>query len=184
MKKKKLWPYKPYEPLNLSSGKYQIWIFAADRLGSAHSPGKSACAWEIRDEHGELVESPEPMVTARTESKQWRGYIAASTRSLERIPDHSSAVICSRNVTFLQSIEAVDTNKRNGWHKKQGGMIEDTDIWERLLLARDGDEHRALSKIVTVRESISEFDEEIIKRLQKKTAAALDMATKKKRRGK
>jgi hypothetical protein len=85
----------------------------------------------------------------------------------------------------LQSIEAVDMNKKNGWRKKKGGMIEDTDIWERFLLARDGDETHPKSKIVVVRVSTSELDEVIIKRLQKKTAAALDLATnKKKRRGK
>lgn len=177
MQENESWPYKPYESLNVPVAIYKIWIFAADRLQTAHSPGKSGCAWEIRDERDVIIESPNALVTDRPESKQWRGYIAAATRSVERLPNGSTAIICCRNTTFLKSIEAVNENKRNGWRTKKNRKIDAVDIWERFLLARDGDDRRPKAKMVMVREPSSALDFKIIKLLQRRTSEALDLAT-------
>jgi len=182
MQKRKRWSYRQYKSLDIAPGKFTIWIFATDRLGIAYSPGRSACAWEIRNEQGDVVDAPDPLVTAHEKSSQWRGYIAAGTRGIEKVPNHSIAIICSRHRAILQSIEAIDANRDRGWKNKQGKMLEDVDIFERFLLARDGSRLRLRKIQIETKLATSKLDEEIIERLKRDTTAALDKALNKKSR--
>ena len=181
MLKKNEW-YEPFESLNLPAGTYQIWIFAGDRRGRGYSAGKSACAWEIRDAQGALIDAPDALVTDHDRSIEWRGYIAACTRGVEKLPNQSTAVICSHHGGFLRHIEAIDDYRANGWRTKAGGKLSGVDIWERFILARDGTPDAPRG--ITVETKDVPSDHEIIERLRKKVNAALDAATGKKRKGK
>lgn len=182
--KKKPWLYEAYQALKIPAGRYQLWIFASSRFGYAYSAGKSGCAFEIRNELGDIIAAPAPLVTERDQSSQWRGYVAAVTRGIELTPNNSTLVVCSRHETILHSIEAVDHNKQNGWRNSKGEKLQDIDIWERFLLARNGTSDRPRKIMVVTRKADTDLDAEIIERLQKKTAAALDKVTGKKKRRK